>query len=198
MSKLYINRKVEIKNNSVFVDDKLFFDSNEEDSFSVFAKQLFKSIDGKYRKFYKMDLLSKLGYLATEILLKDYNTEGISPHEKSIILANASASLQTDIAFQETIKETPSPAIFVYTLPNIVIGEICIRHDIKGETTFFVQDEYDTSFFFNYITDIFATTPVQMCITGWVEVSENEDYNAKLMLVTRNEGDLTFEIENIK
>ena len=42
--------------------------------------------------------------------------------------------------FQETIQHAdsyyPSPALFVYTLPNIVTGEIAIRNKYYGETSF--------------------------------------------------------------
>ena len=84
-------------------------------------------------KFYKMDNLCKLGYVAAGYLLKDTNYR---PEEIGIILANASASLDTDCRHQAIINKegdkAASPAVFVYTLPNVVLGEICIRHKNSG------------------------------------------------------------------
>src|SRR3712207_7060242 len=45
-------------------------------------------------------------------------------------------------AYEQTICHRaqffPSPSVFVYTLPNIVTGEIAIRNHYHGETHFFV------------------------------------------------------------
>lgn len=88
-------------------------------------------------KFYKMDDLCKLGYVAAEYLLKD---KTFAPLEMGMLLANATSSLHTDIRHQQLIDQdgdrAASPAVFVYTLPNVVSGEICIRHKIQGETPF--------------------------------------------------------------
>ena len=78
-------------------------------------------------KFYKMDNLCKLGYVAAGYLLKDTNYR---PKEIGIILANASSSLDTDCKHQAIINKegdkAASPAVFVYTLPNVVLGEILL------------------------------------------------------------------------
>ena len=56
------------------------------------------------------------------------------------------ASLDTDLKHQATIANPqeyyPSPAVFVYTLPNICLGEISIRHQLHTEGSFFVLDSY--------------------------------------------------------
>ena len=96
-----------------------------------------------------MDSLSKLGWLAAEILLKDsFNKEALSVRKMSgLVFANANSSLDTDIKYYETAKDIASPALFVYTLPNIVIGEICIRHNFKGENAFFISEQFDAGFY---------------------------------------------------
>ena len=86
-----------------------------------------------YPKFYRMDNLSKLGWLAAEVLFQDVSIKPYQPEDVGIVLANRSSSLDTDIKYFESVKTIPSPALFVYTLPNIVMGEICIRHVLKGE-----------------------------------------------------------------
>src|SRR6185503_17555551 len=77
-----------------------------------------------YPKYYKMDRLSKLGLLASEILLKEYKRDAST----AVVLSNAHSSLDTDLRFWESAKTQASPSLFVYTLPNIVAGEICIRN----------------------------------------------------------------------
>src|SRR5690606_27760059 len=97
----------------------------------------YKSLEIEYPKFYKMDILSKKGFLLCEYLLKDL---AFDPKRTSIFLWNENSSLASDRKHSENIlAEIDNPANFVYTLPNISIGEIAIRHKITGETGFFVQ-----------------------------------------------------------
>ena len=67
------------------------------------------------------------------------------------MICNADASLDTDIKYLATTKELPSPSVFVYTLPNIMIGEICIRNHFKGESFFFISENPDPVFFEQYV-----------------------------------------------
>src|ERR1700754_4127986 len=85
---------------------------------------LYRSLKLDYPKFYKMDQLSKLGWLASEVLLKDNPILGtMQPEDIGIVLTNANSSLDTDIKYLDTVADIASPAVFVYTLPNIMIGE---------------------------------------------------------------------------
>ena len=91
-----------------------------------------------------MDRLCKAAYMAAENLLKGIKL----PDDRTkvaVVLYNRSASLDTDLKHQATLdnNEAASPAVFVYTLPNIMCGEICIRHKINGKNTFCVQDGKD-------------------------------------------------------
>ena len=150
----------------------------------------------KYPKFYKMDSLAKLGWLAAELLLQDDLPEGkYQPAEVGVVLANANSSLDTDLKYYETAKDIASPALFVYTLPNIVIGEICIRHNFKGENAFFIFDSFDAGFIQQYVSNLINSDILQACICGWVEVL-GDTYNTVLFLVQKN-GSIPFTKENI-
>ena len=55
-----------------------------------------------------------------------------------------SNSLDSDLKHQSGIENNAvSPAVFVYTLPNIVIGEISIKYKWKSEGVFFIDEEID-------------------------------------------------------
>ncbi len=197
MSNLYIQHTVSIANNTVKIDGVDFFCGEKEDAFNVFAKAFYKDLKLDYAKFYKMDALSKLGFLGGEILLDKIDRKGIEPKEIALIFANKSASLHTDSIYQETVNDIPSPAIFVYTLPNIVLGELSIKHDLKGESMFFVQDEFDADFMSQYVTTIFKNTTTKYCITAWVEMGKDETYNAKFYLISKNKGNIDFNTKNL-
>ena len=63
-----------------------------------------------------------------------------------------------------------SPAVFVYTLPNVVLGEICIRHKIQGENTFFVRRQSDAASLEDYARIVMAKGKLRTCIIGWCEL----------------------------
>ncbi len=130
-----------------------------------------------------MDTLSKLGFLASEVLLKDEEELIIHPEKTGLVLCNANASLDTDLKYFESTNEIPSPALFVYTLPNIMMGEICIRNKFKGENSFFIFEEFNAGFILQYVSDLFANNILELCIFGWIEVLQ-ENYKAVLFLVS--------------
>lgn len=153
-------------------------------SLDEFADKLYRDGQSGYSKFHKMDRLCKFGFLGAELLLsgKDLTTR-YDPYAVGVILSNANASLDTDIRHQQQLETGfSSPAIFVYTLPNIVIGEICIRHGIQGENTFFIQSTFDPEAQVAYIDHLLKSEVISACIGGWVECL-GEDYDCFLYFV---------------
>lgn len=199
MIDLYIHKSVVVHRNKAVVDEKTVFEEPECENMGAFLKQLYKFNELSYGKFFKMDRLSKLGFLTAEMLLQ--NTPAVAEsHNTAIILANSAASLETDHNYQQTIDDIPSPAVFVYTLANIVIGEICIRHDIKGETAFFVQETFDARYLINYAKVVFSGTQTQQCLLGWVEADHDGSYKSMLALVKPTQSNLIlneFNLNNI-
>ena len=114
---------------------------------------LYRSQIGDWPKFFKMDTLSKAGFVASELLLKKVGERRLEgeeyTHNRAIVLFGSTASLCADRNYQETIQDRdnyyPSPALFVYTLPNIVTGEIAIRNHWRGETSFYVLEAPDAA-----------------------------------------------------
>src|SRR5215203_2336843 len=146
----FITSSCVISNNTVYKNGQSLFVNKAEDTggFLVSAYQHF-SIN--YPKYYKMDNMCRLGLLSAELLLKDFKKREYNPSEVGVVLSNASASLDTDIKYYKTTDDIASPALFVYTLPNIVIGEICIRHHFKGENAFFITEKFDPDFTVQYV-----------------------------------------------
>lgn len=173
---------VSIENACVSVNGETLFSSSAPD-FAQFIREAYKNIGGSNMKFYKMDDLCKLGYTAAEYLLKDKNFE---PEEIGILLANSASSLHTDIHHQEIINQegdhAASPAVFVYTLPNVVAGEICIRHKIQGENTFFIEQEFDADKLEQYARIVMDKGKLKACITGWCNLLK-EEYKAEFKLM---------------
>ena len=173
-NKISISSYVLLRHNQIIVDGKIIFENNNVTTVD-FLQAAYDHFQINYPKFFKMDNLCKTGFIATELLLREKNlNQKFQPEEIGIIFSNANSSLDTDIKYQAGIANAPSPALFVYTLTNVLIGEICIRHRIKGEAACFVFDIFDATFQTDYVNLLFETEKVKTCISGWADY-----YNGK-------------------
>lgn len=182
-----ISHQVVLTQDSLSVDGEIV---KIRDTGNKLLTLLYKERVGDYPKFYKMDGLSKLGFIATEILLQAENSsENENTTSRSIAFFNRTASLNTDLAYLKTISDKdnffPSPSLFVYTLPNIVTGEIALRHHYFGETNFFILPQKD----FNQISDIiecmFCDKQTESIIGGWVEYISSDNFEANIFIANK-------------
>lgn len=130
---------VSIKNNTIYYNGEEYYHS--EGDFSTFIRAAYRHIGDTNMKFFKMSDLCKLGYIGAEVLMKEIGKRASTdPRRVAMVMTNDSSSHETDMQHRELIDvgEMASPAIFVYTLPNIIIGEISIRHKITGEGLFMI------------------------------------------------------------
>ena len=148
---------------------------------------IYKNHIGSYLKFYKMDRLSQLGFVASELLLAQEDPRKGPCTDRAVVLFNHSSSVCADRAFAQTIVPGedyyPSPSLFVGTLPNIVCGEIAIRHGYHSETSFYIMSEKDESMINKVIQSTFLDKTVHSMVTGWVDYQDDENFEAKVMII---------------
>jgi 3-oxoacyl-[acyl-carrier-protein] synthase-1 len=135
-----------------------------------------------------MDNLSKLGFMASEMIFKDEKNRFTPREDIAVICFNRSSSLETDTQFQATIADNenyyPSPSLFVYTLPNIVAGEIAIRNKFFGETSFYILENYDLEKIMQIVQNTFSDKTLNEALVAWIECFENI-FEIKMFLVSR-------------
>lgn len=157
--------------------------------------ELYRSHVGDYPKYFKMDPLSKVGFIAAELLLQAEQPGAVEQRrcygtdQRGILLFNRAGSLGADSLYQATIQDPenffPSPALFVYTLPNIVTGEIAIRNKYYGETNFMVIDHYDEALIARQAEGAFLDPQTQSLLCGWVECSDRDTFEARLSILLK-------------
>ena len=153
--------------------------------FAEFIRGEFKSFGHSNMKFYKMSDMSKALYVAVERLLEVESMEDVEPTRRAIVLTNRSASLDADIIHQQILNqrlaEGASPAAFVYTLANVAAGEMCIRHKIQGDNTFFI-DNHESGIEEEYARALVERGDADAVIYGWCDyLKENWKVNIKLL-----------------
>lgn len=173
-----------IRNHRISKNGTTLFTGSSDDAPDQFLTAAYEFLNPGYPKFYKMDNLSRLGFLACEVLLNHQQlNNGAAVNTTAVVLSNASASLDNDRKYFKSTLQIASPALFVYTLPNIVAGEICIRHGLKGENGFFIFGQFNAAFITGYVNQVMERG-ADRCITGWVEVNGRE-YDGFLYLLER-------------
>ena len=168
---------------------KLSFDS------SAAITDYYRSLLVDYPKFFKMDGLSKLGFVASEMIFRNEKNRFVPCENIAIICFNSSSSLDIDKQYNATISDNenyfPSPSLFVYTLPNIVTGEIAIRNNFFGETSFYVCKEFDAKQIVSTVRNALCDKTTTKILVAWIEYFEKKR-EVFMVLVESGKGDVEF------
>jgi hypothetical protein len=169
-----------INQQTISLDGEVIFCLENQNGNTDFLNESYRFLQIDYPKFFKMDSLGKLTFIATEFICKILKINDIHKDSVGIVLGNRSSSLMSDLTHQRSIQDKnthfPSPAVFVYTLPNIMMGELCIRHGFSNENTLFISDEFDPHTLEKYINYLFDERVIEYCLGGWVEANpENQE-----------------------
>lgn len=195
----FITAYCQISADAFAINGNVIVRKNDQ-SADTWFKQLYKELALDYPKFYKMDMLSQAGFLASEFIKKTF-PELISSYaddEIALLFANSESSADTDIRFKESYQDrkSPSPSLFVYTLPNIVLGELAIRNKFYGENMFAVFPKFAPDFFLQY-GEIMLTTGSKAVLAGWVNILKGK-VEVSVFLIEQNKADgLPFNRANI-
>ena len=161
---------IKIKDNRITSSEGLLFKTEDKLESIKFMSQAYKFFGINYSKFFKMDGLSKAGFIAAELLSEKIQLE----KNTGLIFSNSSSSLDTDLRFQESMQNFASPSVFVYTLPNIVLGEISIRHSIQSENAFFITEKFDPELMLDYAEIQLKNLACENVLCGWLNLHNNE------------------------
>lgn len=156
--------------------------ANGDDLVSIYKERV-----GGYPKFYKMDILARQAFLGVELLKQQIpampqqkekqeqqNDKATRPNaDTAVILFNRTSSIEADRQYEASISDPenffPSPAAFVYTLPNISTGEVAIRHALHGETSFYILSERNEQLMQQIVNaTINGDKAIRQVITGWI------------------------------
>lgn len=182
-----VAHRVSIDSKSVCIDGKPI--KTTEEGLKLIT-EIYKTKINDYPKYYKMDALAKLGFVATELLLQaEGKTRFADSSDRAIALFNSSASSNADLEYLHTISDKenyfPSPSVFVYTLPNIVTGEIAIRNKCHSETAFYILAEKNQDMIDKIVQSTFSDKGVNSIIAGWLEYKNENTFEADIYIVTK-------------
>lgn len=141
------------------------------------ADTIYRQLQFSYPKFFKMDPLCRWAFIGAELLCAHGDQaiyKGIAPEKIALVLATANGCMDVDHSFQESMDQVASPGLFVYTLPNIMLGELSIRHGFKGEQLCLVQEDFDAAEMQFAVQDLLLHRGMEACLCGWVNTANDE------------------------
>lgn len=172
MQSMNTEHSISISAAGVLVDGQRLYDLRDIAPAEI-PVHLYKTLGLSYPKFFKMDRISKLGFLATEILMQVAD-QPVNKDKVALLLTTADGCREIDEKFAASMQDIPSPALFVYTLPNIVAGEICIRNGFKGEQMVWVAEAPDEKMTDAYLQALFAKGSTEACLAGFINAYGDE------------------------
>lgn len=150
--------------------------------------EIYRKYVGDYPKYHKMDALSRLAFLATELLLSRSDVPQDSG--RATILFNRTSSVVADRCHLGSIAKPgefyPSPSVFLGTLPNIATGEIAIRHGYTGETSLYITDFRDEALMKKVVGSSFSQGGFRSLICGFVDCDGGDSFEADLKILVKN------------
>ena len=180
--------RVKVTTSEVIVDGKTVV-LPEGISGKELLSTLYREKVGGYPQFFKMDLLSRLAFIASELLLMAEGKERFTGTEsRAVILFNRSSSIMTDRKYLDSIAEDnyyPSPSLFVYTLPNITTGEIAIRNKYNGETSFYILPERDEGIMEKVLKSALLDNGTESFVAGWLDCASEQDFEADMFIAEK-------------
>lgn len=196
-SALHTTHSVRLDTSSLYIDN-VKVETTEKGK--ALLTQIYKTHIGDYPKFYKMDMLSRVAFVASELLIAQdakagsqeadiEETDNAEAESRAVILFNRTSSIVSDRKHVSTICNKdeffPSPSIFLYTLPNIMTGEIAIKHGYKGETSLYILEEKNEQMLSQIITSTMQQSGVKSILTGWVDCSDENEFEADIRIITK-------------
>ena len=102
---------------------------------------------------------------------------------------NHSSSVWVDKEYERSINSKgdyfPSPSLFVYTLPNIVCGEIALRNSYHAETSFYILNKKDESIMKSVLVSAFCDKSLESILTGWIDYKDELNFEADFKLIKK-------------
>ena len=171
--------------------DEIVVDGNRLDVKShgkEMLTEVYKTKIGNYPKFYKMDMLSRLAFVASELLIGCDEENDDHSNDRAVVLFNHSSSIIADRQYVKSIEIDdffPSPAAFVYTLPNITTGEIALRNGYHGETSFYILVERNEKLMQRVIKSTFIDRDIKSVIGGWIDCPSEDKFECDIRIYVK-------------
>lgn len=129
-----------------FINEKGFGGTSAYTSWDVYHRDMRRTLRWRmisplpYQRFGRLDLLSKYALVAVENLGLPFVEHHKIRSDTAVVMGTVFGCQDVDFEYYRSVScgDGASPSLFTYTLPNIAIGEISMRHHIGGPSYCFM------------------------------------------------------------
>lgn len=156
--------------------------------------EVFAAMHGDYPRFSDMDDFSRLGFVASEIVLADAHMDRrVRKPNMGIALISRSGCLASDVSYYQFLsqhpEERPAPELFHRIVPTSVCTDIAIRNQITGELALLTMDGFSPSDIFSMVLGSFlGNEALEHLLFGYVDAMGGTE-SALLILMSRGDFD---------
>lgn len=148
----------------------------------------YDQLDLGYSRFFKMDPLCRVGIIGVEYLVREHSLAALADDRIALVFNNSVSSMASDTKHERgSSAGTVSPSVFVYTLPNIVLGEISIRHKWYGEQLTTVSEQPDSFLLYELCDGLISADKADVVILISINATETT-FDGKLVLLNNDES----------
>ena len=185
-------------NRKVIARDNVSLPALLQEHNTLSPEKFYDHLQCNYPKFFKMDKLCKWAVVGAEYLFSNNALlyTDIDKNKIAVVLSTSHGCIDVDKRYFDGIS-IPSPALFVYTLPNIMLGEICIRYGFKGDQLCMVSEKFDAGELYFTTHDLITNRGMEACLCGWVDAT-GDHYDVCLFWVTKDSKGLNFAPATLK
>jgi hypothetical protein len=153
----------------------------EEKNSLVRIHLLYKKAAFNYPKFFKMDPLCKAGMLCLLPFAEYLNTHPQASEGGLLFFTDTGCRLTDEEHIRLMNSSSASPAVFVYTLPNIILGEWSIFSRWVGYGQCFLMPAFNALYVAQRMAAFKADFPRAPLVAGWCSV--NDDFFEGILLI---------------
>lgn len=133
----------------------------------------FKAAGFSYSKFFKMDPLCKAGCLCLMPFVNYMHTHARAADGGFLLFTNSGCLMADEDHLRLMQQKAPSPAVFVYTLPNIILGEWSILSGWKGFGQCYVLADFNAAYISQRIKAFEEDFPQTPVVAAWLSVTRH-------------------------
>lgn len=149
------------------------------------------AMEVKLPRFVRMDRSSKLVSIAAAPFFKAEGALTTYPKDRiGMVIMGTHGSMDTDQRYLDQLQAEnhASPGLFVYTLPNIALGELSIQHGLHGSGLCLLSDSPDVDQMKNACEILLHDHGMEAVICGWANIFAGSAAATFMVVTTGKDG----------
>lgn len=164
-----------LRNDTLIADGVIIagLDKSEAKTTEERLNLFYKKAGFNYLKFFKMDPFCKAGMLCLLPFAEYLHSHPRASEGGLLLFTDSGCSMADEEHIRLVTEAAASPAVFVYTLPNIVLGEWSIFSRWVGYGQCFMLSQFKATYLAERIAAFKSDFPQAPVVASWLSVNDD-------------------------